>query len=151
MNLDEAQTDRVREWINQGLKVAEIQTRLAEELGVTLTYMEARLLLDDLRLKPKDPPPAKISGNTLVQPSAGTTEAPGKKPRGIAVAVDEITRPGALASGKVTFRDGEQAEWQLDQFGRLSLVPKRQGYKPAQVDVMDFQTELESVLSRLGY
>ena len=58
MNLDEAQTARVREWIEQGLKVSDIQTRLAQELGIHLTYMDARLLLDDLKLRPKDPPPS---------------------------------------------------------------------------------------------
>lgn len=150
MNLDETQTARVREWVDQGLTVAELQTRLAEELGVKLTYMEARLLLDDLRLKPKDPPAPQTPGGTLAQTTGAPTEER-KSSGGVSVTVDDITRPGALVSGKVTFRDGEQAEWQLDQLGRLSVIPRRAGYKPPQSDVMDFQTELESVLGRMGF
>jgi hypothetical protein len=162
MSLDDAQRARVREWIEQGLKVADIQSRLAEELGIHLTYMDARLLLDDLKLRPKDPPPpAKTTGSVLA-PNAGTTGA-GKGGPGlaadrsatgnnkVAVSVDDIARPGALVSGKVTFRDGQSAEWQLDQFGRLAVVPKKQGYKPQQSEVAEFQAELDSVLARMGF
>ena len=60
-------------------------------------------------------------------------------------------RPGALASGKVTFSDAKSADWYLDQTGRLGLVPKEQGYKPSQDDLMDFQMELQNELARLGF
>src|SRR6185295_14602857 len=55
MNLDEAQRKKVAGWIADGLKLSEIQTRLAAELGVRLTYMDVRFLVDDLKLTPKDP------------------------------------------------------------------------------------------------
>ena len=45
----------------------------------------------------------------------------------------------ALASGKVTFSDGNRAEWYLDQAGRLGLVPQQQGYRPPAADVQQFQ------------
>lgn len=171
MNLDDAQTARVREWINQGLKVAEIQSRLADDLGIKLTYMEARLLLDDLQLKPKDAPappkPAESpltggGGARLAGPAGGPEgpglagtppPSPGGSPGGgkVTVGVDDIARPGALVSGKVTFRDGQTADWQLDQMGRLAVVPKQQGYRPSQADIADFQAELESVLARYGF
>jgi hypothetical protein len=165
MNLDEGQIAKVREWIDQGLKVAEIQTRLAEQCGVRLTYMEARLLLDDLKLKPRDLPGRDKSADAVLggaapagQPSgaglAGTKEGPAGAPGGngrVSVSVDDIARPNALVSGKVTFRDGQAADWQIDQMGRLAVMPKQQGYKPSQADVMDFQMELESILARLGY
>ena len=54
MNLDEAQRKKVAEWIAQGLKLSEIQNRLGSDLGVTMTYMDVRLLVDDLKLTPKD-------------------------------------------------------------------------------------------------
>ena len=54
MNLDESQRKKVAEWIAQGLKLSEIQNRLASELGVRMTYMDVRLLVDDLKLTPKD-------------------------------------------------------------------------------------------------
>jgi hypothetical protein len=79
MNLDESQTARVREWIGQGLKVADVQTRLADEFGVRLTYMEARLLLDDLKLRPKDAPrPVLLAGPR----AGGAMTGPGPVPGG---------------------------------------------------------------------
>jgi hypothetical protein len=161
MNLDEAQTARVREWIEQGLKVADIQTLLAQELGIHLTYMDARLLLDDLKLRPKDPPPSAAPAGSVLTTgvgapvsTAGVASPPGNRPTGnnkVSVAVDNIARPGALVSGKVTFRDGQSADWQLDQFGRLAVIPGKQGYKPQQSDVAEFQAELDAVLARMGY
>ncbi len=67
------------------------------------------------------------------------------------MAVDQITRPGAIVSGKVTFSDGQQAEWYLDQAGRLGVVPKQQGYKPSAADVQDFQLALQQEMAKLGY
>src|SRR5438270_5347827 len=54
MNLDDAQRQKAAEWIAQGLKLSEIQNRIASELGVKMTYMDVRLLVDDLKLTPKD-------------------------------------------------------------------------------------------------
>ena len=59
MNLDETQRQTVAKWISEGAKLSEIQKRLLE-LGVKLTYMEVRFLVDDLKLTPKDPEPPKV-------------------------------------------------------------------------------------------
>lgn len=176
MKLDDTQIAKVREWIDQGLKVAEVQTKLSNEFGVSLTYMEARFLLDDLRLRPKDPPPPPAGtpapASPLAPPPGGgpasSPAAPRATPGGpsplktvpaddaalggsVSVTVDQIARPGALVSGKVTFRDGQDAQWQLDQYGRLGVIPGKPGYKPSQADVMEFQAQLESVMARMGY
>lgn len=190
MKLDEAQMARVREWIDQGMKVAEVQTRLSDEFGLRLTYMEARFLLDDLKLRPKDPAPAKraeggSAGGAVLGGSAGgglgsaaasgpgsgaaagggpvpvgpagggsplrTSPLAGEAGGKVAVDVDQIARPGALVSGRVTFSDGQVAEWQLDQYGRLGLAARTPGYKPAQADLALFQAELEGALARMGY
>ena len=151
MNLDESQRQRVTAWILQGAKLSEIQTRLAAEFGLQLTYMEVRLLVDDLKLTPKDPEPPKSTEppRPEVNPAPSSAEPPatGK----VAVAVDQLTRPGAIASGKVTFSDGQNAEWYLDQTGRLGVVPKKQGYKPSAADVQQFQMALEKEISRMGF
>src|SRR5436190_13241896 len=68
MNLDDAQKKKVTEWIAQGLKLSDIQKLLSAELGLRLTYMEARLLVDDLKLMPKDterPKQVELSGKTV--------------------------------------------------------------------------------------
>jgi len=64
--------------------------------------------------------------------------------------VDQIARPGALVSGKVTFSDGQKADWYLDQTGRLGVVPAQQGYKPPAADVQEFQMALQEELQRMG-
>jgi hypothetical protein len=164
MNLDESQRQKVAKWIEEGLKVSEIQTKLASEFGMRLTYMELRFLLDDLKLEPKDKETVAaptLPSKAAVAPAsgAGAKEAApeedelGDEPvgGGISVAVDQVTRPGALVSGKVTFSDGQVADWYLDQTGRLGVVAKQQGYKPSQADIMAFQAELQNELARLGY
>jgi hypothetical protein len=161
MNLDEAQRQRVTAWVLQGAKLSEIQNRLAEELGLKMTYMEVRFLVDDLKLTLKDPEPPKPAAPPVPPPAAPKAEA-GAKPPGreassppaggkVAVTVDQLTRPGAIVSGKVAFSDGQQAEWYLDQTGRLGVVTRQQGYKPSAADVQQFQAALQDELARMGF
>ncbi len=166
MNLDESQRKKVTEWIGQGLKLSEIQGRLGSELGLTMTYMEVRLLVDDLKLTPKDIERPKTPQTGLASPPApsnppspaaaskpiaetSTTE-PAPAGGGVSVTVDHLARPGALVSGKVTFSDGNRADWYLDQTGRLGLSPQQAGYRPPPADVQQFQSALESELSKMG-
>ena len=167
MNLDEAQRTKVVEWVAQGLKLAEIQNRLASELGVTLTYMDVRLLVDDLKLTPKDPeptkpfeppptsaaPPAAGARSLVAGPGAATPKPaqPAGGPGSVSISVDQLARPGAVVSGKVTFSDGNSAAWQIDQAGQLGLIPTQPGYRPPASDVQPFQMALETELSKLGF
>jgi len=171
MNLDEAQKRKVAGWITEGLKVSEIQKRMDAELGVRMTYMEVRLLLDDLSLVPKDQP-APIGEKHLgpagpsAKPGSGlpasrpqvperapqtSSETPPLAPGQVSVNVDAVTQPGTLVSGTVTFSDGNLASWYLDQTGRLGLAPKQQGYRPSPEDIEDFQLALQSELQKLGF
>jgi hypothetical protein len=157
MNLNESQQKTVTAWVADGLKLAEIQTRLAAELGVRLTYMEVRLLVDDLKLKLKDPEPPKPAAPqptppTVAPQTSGEVAAPVSPASStVSLSVDQLARPGALVSGKVTFSDGMNADWYLDQTGRLGLVPQQPGYKPSVPDVQQFQTALEREMSKLGF
>ncbi len=157
MNLDENQRQRVTAWILQGAKLSEIQSRLAEEFGLRFTYMEVRLLVDDLKLTPKDPEPPKnvelppAAAPKATGPKDATPTAEPPPPGKVSVNVDQLTRPGAIVSGKVTFSDGQTADWHLDQTGRLGVVPKQQGYKPSAPDVQQFQMALEKEISRIGF
>jgi hypothetical protein len=157
MNLDEAQRKKVAEWIAQGLKLSEIQNRLFSEFGLRPTYMDVRLLVDDLKLTPKDVERAKPNTSPLAAeattPAAGPASpaAAEAAPDGVAVVVDQIARPGALVSGKVTFSDGIRADWYLDQTGRLGLVPQQQGYRPPDADLQQFQAALDAQLSKMGF
>ena len=160
MKLDDAQRKKVAIWIDEGAKLAEIQNRLASEFGLKLTYMEARFLVDDLKLTPRDPEPPKTPEPPAAKPATATPlsttpVAPGENNPAaggkVSVTVDQIARPGTVVSGKVTFSDGQTAEWYLDQSGRLGVVPKQQGYKPSAADVQDFQLALQQEVAKLGY
>jgi len=156
MNLTEEQRQRVTAWILEGAKLSEIQNRLLSEFGVKCTYMEVRFLVDDLKLTPKDPEPPKVVTPPPATPAKLTAEknpAPeGTLPAsGVSVSVDQLTKPGTMISGKVTFSDGQSADWYLDQTGRLGVVPKQAGYKPSAADVQDFQLALQQEVAKLGY
>lgn len=160
MTLDDAQRKKVAGWIAEGLKLSEIQNRLASELGVRMTYMDVRLLVDDLKLTPKDveppKPPAPVTppaGAAPQKPGGLKVEkeaAPESSAGGVSVSVDHLARPGAVVSGKVTFSDGKMAEWYIDQTGRLALAPQQAGYRPPAGDIQQFQAALETELSRMG-
>jgi hypothetical protein len=150
MNLDETQRKKVAAWIEEGLKLSEIQKRLETEFNLRVTYLDVRLLVDDLKLKPKDPtPPPKPVDTPAAQP-ASPLAAPASAPGQVTVTVDQLARPGALVSGKVTFSDGKSADWILDQTGRLGVVPGEKGYKPSPIDLQEFQIALQSELQKLG-
>ncbi len=160
MNLTDEQRQQVATWIAAGAKLSEVQSRLAAEFGIKLTYMEARFLVDDLKLTPKDPEPPKVVEPVApVKPAAAAPVAgaipatdevlpPASK---VSVSVDQITKPGTVISGKVSFSDGQTADWYLDQAGRLGVVPKQQGYKPSAADVQQFQLALQQEVAKLGY
>jgi hypothetical protein len=167
MNLDDAQRSKVAEWIAQGLKLSDIQNRLASELGLRMTYMEARLLVDDLKLTPKDvepptraepilpspagaPPAGAKPSAARPGPAAPKPPPPGAASGRVSISVDQIARPGAVVSGKVTFSDGNTAAWQIDELGRLGIASQQPGYRPSAPDLEQFHMSLDAELSKLG-
>jgi hypothetical protein len=168
MNLDDAQRSKVGEWIAQGMKLSDIQARIASELGLKMTYMDVRLLVDDLKLTPKDaepeapkplsaalgtasaaPTPPRAGGHA--PPVAAAEPAAPSPTSSVSVQVDQIARPGAVVSGKVKFSDGNMAEWYFDQMGRLGLIPQKPGYRPPASDLQQFQSLLDSELNKMGF
>ena len=160
MNLTDEQKQKVVAWIAEGLKLSDIQKKLESDFGLRLTYLDTRLLVDDLKLVPKDPEPPKAAKEI---PPAAAPPAPAPAPTkltttpldapasAVSVAVDQIARPGALVSGSVTFSDGQTAAWYLDETGRLGLVPAQAGYKPAPQDIQAFQRAVQGEMQKLGY
>src|SRR6516164_7165394 len=118
MNFTDEQRQRVTAWILQGAKLSEVQSRLQSEFNLKLTYMETRFLVDDLKLTPKDPEPPKVAApiSELSNPAgekggrgataakgSGDEASPPPASRNLSVSVDQIARPGAIVSGRVTF------------------------------------------------
>ncbi|MEO6742269.1 MAG: hypothetical protein ABIP20_18655, partial [Chthoniobacteraceae bacterium] len=140
MQLTDEQKQKVSAWIAEGVKLSDIQARLGEECGLRMTYMDVRMLVDDMKLVPQDPPEPVVE---KVEPVAAEAVAPAPAEPSpivadpaappaskISLAVDQIARPGTIVSGSVTFSDGKSASWYLDQTGRLGVVPGEQGYRP---------------------
>ncbi len=149
MTLTDEQKGAVAGWIEAGASLSEVQKRIREEFGIGLTYLDTRLLVDDLKVSVKDPEPAKPAETTPAEPEPAPP-APGGAGK-VSVTIDQLTKPGTLISGRVTFSDGETAAWSLDQMGRLGLEPSTIGYRPSEQDVMDFQIELQRLARSQGY
>src|SRR3954467_8952902 len=135
MELTQEQRQKVTEWIAAGQKLSEIQERMGAEFDLRMTYMDARLLVDDLKLTPKDPvvpeppkPPAEAE--PAAESAPGELPPEGDAPVGAgncSVTIDTVMKAGAMVSGKATFSDGQTAEWYLDQMGRFGLIPAVEG------------------------
>lgn len=161
--LTEVQRGQVAAWLADGLKLSDIQKRLETEFNLRLTYMEVKFLIGDLQLMPKDQEPAKPADAGVLgapgpdpqsaRPGAQSLPTPSTSaplPTGVSVAVDQISRPGAMVSGKVTFSDGQRGAWYVDQMGRLGVAPEQKGYRPSNEDMREFQAALEQQLAKLG-
>jgi len=172
MKLTTEQKQSVATWVDAGATLNEIQDRLKNELGVTLTFMDTRFLLSDLglTLKPaadEDDDAAEVPAATDLlggeaegmAPEPGESaedwpldegDRPGEMPPGgtaqVRVTVDVVTLPGTMVSGKVTFTDGVTAAWYLDQAGQLGLSGVDRTYQPPEADVIVFQRELQRAL-----
>lgn len=163
MELNDAQKQAVAKWLAEKKGIGEIQKLLAEQFSLSLTYMDVRLLLVDLNLQVKDKEIPKHTSADLAAPAGpgkgkpATPDAfamPGEPETagvGVSISVDQIIKPGAIASGSVTFRNGVTASWALDDFGRLAIDAGRKGHRPSQEELQEFQLKLSQELQRRGF
>ena len=158
MQLSDEQKRQVAAWVQQGAPLAEIQRKLSEAFGLSLTYMDVRFLVLDLGLQIKDkvvktpPRPAPADAPEPESPDEGFESDEAAPAAGaVNVELDRITKPGSVVSGTVTFSDGVSGAWALDQLGRLALQASTPGYQPSPQDVQAFQMELRRALERRGF
>jgi len=179
MNLSDQQKQSIREWVASGASLSDVQRHLKTDLGMTMTYIDVRLLVLDLGAAIKDKPePTKPDKTKLSQqPQAmneadspaidldeesasdlddmpqdnGMPEEQQAMAGSVSLSLDSLVVPGAMVSGDVTFSDGTKARWLIDQYGRLGLDPETQGYQPSPADMQAFQMHLRSELQRKGY
>lgn len=154
MQLNEEQKNKVAEWIAEGLSLSDIQDRMGTQWSIRMTYMEARMLVDDLKLLPKDPvvPAAEKPAEDATPeglPAADTSTV--GEAGSVSVTTDTLARPGAMISGRVTFSDGLTGMWHLDQYGRFNLIPPTPGYKPSEDDIQKIQPLLDRELAKAGF
>jgi len=154
MELTAEQKQTVERWIKEGLGLSDIQKKLLAELGISLTYMDVRLLVIDLGLNVKDKAVVSTTAKPLDKTGPGPAVMEPDRAAGLSrvtVDVDRVMRPGSLVSGTVRFSDGVTATWMLDQLGRLALDAGKKKYTPSEPDVEAFQEELRKVLERQGF
>jgi hypothetical protein len=166
MSLTPEQLSQVEAWAEAGANLNEVQTRLRDQFGISLTYLDARLLMLEVGVRLKDKPRApEPEAAPAVEPAsadagvdAGEQEATSPQsaelPAGggsVIVEADQITMPGAVLSGKVTFSDGQQGMWYFDQMGRLGLANVPKGYRPPEQDIPEFQKHLDQIMQRAGF
>ena len=160
MTLTPEQTKAVSEWVAAGDNLYAVQKKLADQLKISMTYMDVRFLVDDLNLKLKDPlPKADASDVSKGSPAAASAAKPGAGAQddgdlpeasasGVRVTVDKANlNPNAMASGTVTFPDGVTGRWMVDHQGRPGLVDvSKPGYRPSPADAQAFMQELALAL-----
>ena len=177
MELSEQQRQAVKEWVAAGASLSDVQKKLKSEFGITLTYIDVRLLvlevgaevkdkpepkppkaetLPPADVPPQDDPYAEEFENEEAMAAEGGTPKDAPLPGGAAgskvvMSLDRLVAPGAMVSGNVTFSDGVKARWLIDQMGRFGLEPEKPGYRPSSPDLQAFQTQLRLELQRHGY
>jgi len=152
MELNEQQRQAVRQWAGEGLGLSEIQQRIKEEFGLSMTYMDVRFLVLDLDVAVADKEkPVSAAPADDVEPAAAPPEPGTGGLGGVSVEVDMVTKPGAVVSGTAVFSDGVRAQWFLDQMGRLALDAAQPGYRPSEQDLAAFQQELRTALEKKGF
>lgn len=155
--LTDLQKQQVVAWVNEGLSLAQIQSKIETEFGVSMTYMDVRFLVDDLNLELQDAVPEKkaepeVASASEAPAGAATSPSPQDVPSdaGVLLSVDAVQIPGVIASGDVTFSDGVRGKWLIDQSGRPGLAEFPEGYRPPQNDMPEFQQKLVAELRKLG-
>ena len=135
------QITAIQSWAAGGAQLPDIQLRMKEDFGFSLTYMDTRFLVLDLGIE--------IIVEKMEEPAPEIKQAP--IPTGaVSVTMDAIAVPGAIVSGKVVFSDGEAGIWMLDQTGRPALDPDTPGYAPSREDVMEFQKQFRALIESSG-
>lgn len=148
--MDTAERDRfIKEKLDQGMSLSDVQKLLASELGIRMTYLDLRLLAADLEVNWKKQEKPK-SDDEMDISKLPATPAEDDEPR-TKVTVSKLARPGMALSGDVEFLSGAKGEWFLDSYGRLGFNPADGSSQPTEEDLRDFQVELQSKLSGGGY
>lgn len=147
------QISKVSAWVAEGATLSQIQERLSSQLGVSMTYMDVRFLVDDLNLAliEKEEPKKPEEAAAEAAPAEAAAPAPAAGAGVVTVEVDTIAQPHAMVSGHVTFSDGEKADWYIDHQGRPGMAARTPGYRPTPQDITDFQVKLDAALRQAGY
>ncbi|MFI3243157.1 MAG: hypothetical protein R3Y56_02765 [Akkermansia sp.] len=141
MSISNEQIELIREWAAAGIDLNGIQKNLTDA-GVSIRFMELRFLLLDneieiAEIKPAEPE-AKAAEEQVAAAPTGSMQ----------VALDELTIPGTMISGKAIFPSGIRGSWQFDQRGQFGWSAL--DGEPSDNEMRAFQVELNKLLSQGG-
>ena len=140
-DLTPEQVEQIKVWASEGDQLADLQRKINSEfeLSPSITYLDTRFAVIDLGIE--------LIQEEEPEEEEKEPEAEELTPQGyVDATVDEIVRPGFLASGKVIFSDGMKAAWGLDQMGRLKLDADDPNYQITDEDTLAFQEILRDKL-----
>lgn len=141
------QNETIRQWIQAGESLSDVQKHIREAFGIAMTYLDVRLLVMELGATVKEKEKPKSEAPTAAAAPLETPAPAG----GLSVSVDAVVIPGTLISGAVIFPDGNKARWFFDEYQRFGLEPDLPGYKPSPEDFKAFQQQLSRELQNRGY
>ena len=160
--LSEDQVLLISQWAANGAQLTDIQKRLEDEMEFRLSYMDTRFLILDLGVEIRNLAQEQAETEQSEQDEVAKSESDAKNGEelteddievlppaaggNVTVSVDDIARPGLMASGRVTFAGGQGGMWYVDEMGRLGIDPEVEGYQPSEADIMAFQRELQLVM-----
>lgn len=174
-DLSEEQQSAIRQWAADGAGLDEIHTRMRDEFGLRLTFMDARFLVADLEIDfeedeeeeevvevvevdvvdeataaPVEPEPIPMPAEAGADAVAGVLPEEPALPN-VTVTISDIAAPDAMASGTVDFGNGNTAVWTMDQTGRLGMNGANPEFQPSEEELMAFQVELQRVAQTRGF
>lgn len=157
----------IKESLESGNSLSDVQKELAEEHNVRLTYLELRMIAAELDIdweklekkaeveeSPEDIPEAvdeeQIDEESEVEEEVAAVssdeDAEAVSSGNTKVSVNKLIRPGAAISGDVEFSSGAKGEWYVDNLGRLGFNPAEGSSNPTPEDIQEFQVELQKAL-----
>ncbi|MBT3285809.1 MAG: hypothetical protein HN849_06880 [Victivallales bacterium] len=140
----------IKEKLDEGLSLSDVQKLLASELDIKMTYLDLRLLAADLEINWAKRDEAKAeeakSDDDMDISKIPEPEDDDGTPK-TRIEISKLARPGMAISGDVVFLSGAKGEWFLDNQGRLGFNPTEGSAQPTEDDLRDFQQELQQKLS----
>ncbi len=142
-DLTDQQIEQIKTWAENGDQLADIQKKINSEFqpSTAITYLDTRFAILDLGIElivEKNQEEEEEKDQPTPLTPIGYVDA----------TVDEIMRPSFLASGKVTFSDGTNALWGIDQMGRLKVDADDPNYTIDDEDMIAFQEILRDKLKK---
>lgn len=153
MTLEPQQIEAVKKWLAEGASLSDVQKRLKDEFGVSMLYLDLRMLVLDIGAQVKDPP--KPESPKAPDADTSSTDAPDDEltppgPR-VSITLDRVVKPGALASGDATFPNGDKIHWVLDRTGRAGIDHAPEDFNPSEDEINAFNHALRDTLMKNGY